>query len=124
MEKYKQTAVRHAAINNVVKELASINKRLRFIDVDEFVKSEKDITDSINHYQTRVYYEIAQAMIRVINEVSNIRVSSANITNLWLINILKKIRPVIKNTISPESRIYQWLQQIYFWATRRKSNVR
>lgn len=124
MDKYKQTAVRHAAINNVVKELASINKRLRFIDVDEFVKSEKDITDSINHYQTRVYYEIAQAMIRVINEVSNIRVSSANKTNLWLINILKKIRPVIKNIISPESRIYQWLQQIYFRATRRKSNVR
>ena len=124
MDKYKQTAVRHAAINNVVKELANINKRLRFIDVDDFVKSEKDITDSINHYQTRVYYEIAQAMIRVINGVSNIRVSSANKTNVWLINILKKIRSVIKNIISPESRIYQWLQQIYFRATRRKSNVR
>lgn len=124
LERFKKTTASHSAINNVVKELARDNKRLQYIDVDEFVKSEKDITDSINHYQARVYYEIAQVMIRVINSKGKTQVLSANKANVWLISITKQIRPIIKNVLSPDSRIYHWLQKIYFKVTNRKSNVK
>ena len=124
LERFKKTAASHSAINNVVKELARDNKRLQYIDVDEFVKSEKDITDSINHYQARVYHEIAQVMIRMINSKGKTQVLSANKANVWLIRITKQIRPIIKNVLSPDSRMYHWLQKIYFKVTNRKSNVK
>lgn len=124
IDKYHQTAVSHHAINNVVKELAKNDNRLRYIDVDEFVKSEKDITDSINHYQTRVYYEIAKAMIEVIHDIGKSETVSVDKTIVWLIGMIKKFKPTIKKRLSRDSIIYQWLQKIYFRVTKRKLNVK
>ena len=109
-------------INTVVKDLAKDNRRLRYIDVDEYVKSVKDITDGINHYQTRVYYEIAQAMIRTINDVTVGKILPINIINVYLINLLKNIRPFVKKFVSHDSNLYHWLQSKYFKVTKRKSN--
>ena len=121
-DRFTHTATRHLEINTVVKDLAKDNRRLRYIDVDEYVKSVKDITDGINHYQTRVYYEIAQAMIRTINDVTVGKILPINIINVYLINLLKNIRPFVKKFVSHDSNLYHWLQSKYFKVTKRKSN--
>lgn len=115
---------RHIAINQVVKDLALENPRLRYIDVNNYVKTTKDLTDSINHYQTRVYYEIAQAMIQIIKEVTGIQVVATSKGHLLLVKLIKKTRPVVKKIIPSDCKLYSYFQSIYFILTRRKSNVK
>ena len=114
----------HKEINSVVKKMAAHNNRLKYIDVNDFVKTSKDVTDSINHYQTRVYYEIAQAMISVINETTNIEVKSVNKAMVLLIRMIKQIRPVVKRILSSDSKLYHYLQTIYFKVIKKKSNIK
>lgn len=114
----------HKEINSVVKKMAAHNNRLKYIDVNDFVKTSKDVTDSINHYQTRVYYEIAQAMISVINETTNIEVKSVNKAMVLLIRMTKQIRPFVKRILSSDSKLYHNLQTIYSKVIKKKSNIK
>ena len=114
----------HKEINSVVKKVAAHNDRLKYIDVNDFVKTSKDVTDNINHYQTRVYYEIAQAMISVINETTNIEVKSVNKAMVLLIRMTKQIRPFVKRILSSDSKLYHNLQTIYFKVIKKKSNIK
>lgn len=118
------TALRHQVINEVVKDVAKHNTRLRYIEVDDFVKSSKDITDNINHYQARVYYDIAQAMIGVIKEVTGIQVAATSQVYVYLVMWIKFLRPIIKKIFAPQSMVYKFFQKIYFKITRRTTNVK
>jgi hypothetical protein len=118
------TALRHQVINEVVKDVAKHNTRLRYIEVDDFVKSSKDITDNINHYQARVYYDIAQAMIGVIKEVTGVKVATTSQVYVYLVMWIKSIRPIIKKIFAPQSMVYKFLQKVYFKITRRTTNVK
>ena len=120
---YEATAQRHALINGVVKDLATHNNRLRYIEVDEFISSEKDITDHINHYQTRVYFEIAQAMIRVIKDVTGQDVTSIGRQIIWFDNLIKTCKTLIKRIITPNNRSYHILKRVYLLLSRRKDNI-
>ena len=124
LESSEQIAKRHATINDVVKDVASTNTRLKYIEVDDFVKTRKDITDSINHYQTRVYYEIAQAMIQVIKDVTGVKVESSSKLFLLQVEIIKWIRPFVKRIVSQDSGIYSLLRKIYLKLTKRKINLK
>jgi hypothetical protein len=120
---YEATAQRHALINGVVKDLATHNNRLRYIEVDEFISSEKDITDHINHYQTRVYFEIAQAMIRVIKDVTGQDVTSIGRQIIWFDNLIKTCKTLIKRIITPNNKSYHMLKRVYLLLSRRKDNI-
>lgn len=119
---FESTAQRHDLINSVVKDLAAHNKRLRYIEIDDFISSEKDITDHINHYQTRVYYEIAQAMIRVIKDVTGQDVTSIGRQIIWFDNLIKRCKVLIKRIVSPNNKCYLILQRVYLLLSRRKDN--
>lgn len=108
-----EVAKRHATINDVVKDIARTNTHLKYIDVDEFVKTREDITDNINHYKTRVYYEIAQVMTTVIKDVTGIRVKSVNVSFVFFISFLKKIRLILKKLLPSHGRLYLWLKSKY-----------
>ena len=118
------TALRHQVINEVVKDVAKHNTRLRYIEVDDFVKSSKDVTDNINHYQARVYYDIAQAMIGVIKEVTGVKVATTSQVYVYLVMWIKSLRPIIKKIFVPQSMVYKFLQKVYFKITRRTTNVK
>ena len=120
----ESTALRHQVINEVVKDVAKHNTRLRYIEVDDFVKSSNDITDNINHYQARVYYDIAQAMIGVIKEVTGVKVATTSQVYVYLVMWIKSLRPIIKKIFVPQSMVYKILQKVYFKITRRTTNVK
>ena len=124
VEGFEDTVERHKAINNVVKQLALTNKRLQYIDVNDFVHSKNDLTDNINHYRTRVYYEISQEMIRVIKLVTGKKIGSFNLSVIILDIIIKKCRLLITRYLSPKSEIYKMLKKIYLKISRRKENFK
>lgn len=106
-------AKRHKLLNDVVKKLAQTNARVRYIDVDEFAKNESDFTDGLNHYQTRVYFEIGQAMIRVVREVTGTQLSGYGALKVSRDKILKKMKNIIKMHIDSNSRLFKILQRMY-----------
>lgn len=124
LPQFKSTADSHLAINNIVKELAKDEPRLHYIEVDDFVKGKNDITDHINHYQTRVYYEIAQAMIRVISEVTGNNLGSLNQFYIAIDKVVKMLKPRIKEVLVNHQKIYTFFQRIYFKIARRNTNIK
>lgn len=108
-----EEAQRHKALNDTVKSLASTEPRIRFIDVDDFAKNASDFTDGLNHYQTRVYYEIAQSMIRIVRETAGAQLNGYSIFKASIDKVLKKIRNVVKIHFRSDTRLFKWMQRIY-----------
>lgn len=117
-------AERHRQINEVVIKIAASNPRLRYIRVDDFIKSERDITDSINHYQTRVYYEIAQEMLRIIKGITGQQVIGVNKCYIILDSILKSLKPTVKSVLSSTPKLLNISRQVYLKLTRRNNNIK
>ncbi len=108
-----EQALRHKALNDAVKALAAIEPRIKYIDVDEFAKSEADFTDGLNHYQTRVYFEIAQAMIRIAGEVTGTKIEGYGVSKARRDQVLLQIRNWIKKHLNNDSGLFKMLQKVY-----------
>lgn len=108
-----EEAKRHKLLNDVVKKLALANARVRYIDVDEFAKNESDFTDGLNHYQTRVYFEIGQAMIRIVREVTGTQLAGYSALKVSRDKVLMKMKNRIKKHLDSNSRLYKELQRLY-----------
>lgn len=61
-------ADRHRRINNLVKDFVADKKRIKLINMTDFVRNQNDYEDSINHFSRRVYYDLATEVVRCINE--------------------------------------------------------
>ncbi|MCM1215148.1 MAG: HAD-IIIC family phosphatase [Lachnospiraceae bacterium] len=61
-------AERHKEINALVKAFAEGKKRVRLINMTDFIKSQADYADCINHFSRNVYYNLATAVCACINE--------------------------------------------------------
>lgn len=108
-----EQALRHKALNDAVKVLATTEPRIKYIDVDEFAKSDADFTDGLNHYQTRVYFEIAQAMIRIAGEVMGTKIEGYGASKARRDKVLLQMRNVIKKHLSSDSGLFKMLQKVY-----------
>ena len=106
-------ALRHKALNDTVKALAATEPRIKYIDVDEFAKSDADFTDGLNHYQTRVYFEIAQEMIRIAGEVTGTKIEGYGASKARRDKVLVQMRNAIKKHISKDSGLFKLLQKVY-----------
>ena len=108
-----EEARRHRALNEAVKKLSAQEKRIKYIDVDEFAKNASDFTDGLNHYQTRVYYEIAQAIIRIAGEVTGTQLSGYSTSKAVRDKVLIRVRNIIKKYLNSNGRLFKMLQRIY-----------
>lgn len=61
-------AGRHKEINKVVRDFAADKKRVRLVNMTDFIHSQEDYGDSINHFSRKVYYDLATAVCSCINE--------------------------------------------------------
>ncbi|MCR5789578.1 MAG: HAD-IIIC family phosphatase [Lachnospiraceae bacterium] len=55
-------------VNPVIKAFAEDHDRIRVIDPTDFIHSQEDFEDCINHFSRNVYYEIAGRVCEYINE--------------------------------------------------------
>ena len=108
-----EDALRHKVLNEAVMALAITEPRIKYIDVDEFAKNDADFTDGLNHYQARVYFEIAQAMIRITGDVTGRQIAGYGRYKTMINAALLKGKRVVRKYIKPNTRVYQWLKQVY-----------
>lgn len=61
--------LRHIEINKGLKAFCNRHPdNVVLIDINKFVHSRNDLADTLRHYQRRIYFELAQTMIKIINE--------------------------------------------------------
>ena len=113
--------VEHFKLNQAVREYAKTNMRLKYVDISQIATSENDFTDTINHFSTRVYYEIAQKMIELINKNGKTQVEQYSIWMIYFDSVLlmlkKGTRKIVNNG---NSKLYGMLRNIYWKISRKK----
>jgi FkbH-like protein len=71
-------AKRHAEVNRLIEDFAKDKPRIRLINFTDYIHSQEDFEDSINHFSRRVYYDVATKTVEYINEKVQSLISGAN----------------------------------------------
>ena len=63
---YDNMAERHKMLNSVIKK--EFKDRVEFIELTDFIKNDEDYTTCINHFSRRVYVDLAQKIVEIVNK--------------------------------------------------------
>ena len=112
--KGEEAALRqHLELNAAIKTFAKDNPRIHCIEIDDCVHDESDFTDGINHFSTRVYYEISQKMIQVIRQVTGEEMKSYSADMVKVDAFVLKVRGRLKKMLKPDGWMYRQLKGVY-----------
>lgn len=109
----EEARLSHQRLNEAVKDFSKDHERIRFVEIDDCVHDKSDFAGDINHFSTRVYYELAQQMIGVIRSVTGKEIESYSSSLARFDNVLLKIRKGVKRVFKPEGRLYGALKKVY-----------
>ena len=104
---------RHRLLNTAVKAFAQDHPRIRFVEIDDCISDPSDFAGEINHYSSKVYFEIAQRIIGVIQSVTGTKLESYSSKMVVVDNLTLKIRKMLKKMVSQDSVIYRKLKDVY-----------
>lgn len=62
-------AQRHKHVNELIREFASDKPRIKLVNITDYITSQEDFEDSINHFSRRVYYDLATQVVASINNM-------------------------------------------------------
>jgi len=110
---FKNRHLSHYELNKAIKFFSKQNKRIKLVDLNEIVTSQSDFTNNINHFSSKVYYNIALKIQDIISEATGYK--SKKISRIKLIKIFAIInfKKLIKRTIKDESKIFKNLLKLY-----------
>ena len=104
---------RHRRLNEAIKIFASDHPRIKFIEIDDCVNVPSDFAGEINHFSSRVYYEIAQRMIGVIRSVTGKEMDSYSSGMVLVDNLTLRVRKLLKKVLRPDSAGYRAFKSVY-----------
>ena len=108
---YRNRDAEHKLFNNGIKEYAKGQPRLHLINITDFIDSQKDFTNNINHYTPRVYYAIAQKLLVLHSDIFDTEIELVDKKYL----VIDRVRNYIKLKIQVryDSLLYKMLRKIY-----------
>lgn len=104
---------RHKSLNDAVKSFATEHPRITYIEIDDCIHDASDFEGGINHFSSRVYYEIAQRIITVIQSVTGNKVDSYSSRMVFIDSMTLKIRNTLKKFLKKDSASYGALKKVY-----------
>lgn len=102
----------HKIFNDAVKKYALSNSYIKYIEITNHIKSQKDFSDNINHFTPKIYFELSQEIISILNQIFNTSISNTPKVRIRLF-VKKFVQPILLNILSPKSRFYNTLRNIY-----------
>jgi len=109
----EKVKIKHKRLNEAIKAFAGLHPRITYIELDNCVKDVSDFSGGINHFSTRVYYEIAQAMIEVIKQKTGAQMQSYSSSMIVFDKIILRIRKGLKNILKPNGKSYEFMKKSY-----------
>ena len=104
---------RHLRLNEAIKAFSKDHPRIQYIEIDKCIHDPSDFDGGINHFYSRVYYELAQQIIQTIQRETGKTVDSYSRRMIAIDNMTLAVRKRLKRLISPNSAIYRQLKQVY-----------
>lgn len=104
---------RHRKLNEAIINFAGTHPRIKYIALDDCIQDYSDYAGAINHFSSRVYYNLAQKMIQVIGQVTGVNVRSYSSKIVFVDKLVLMIRQFIKRIIAPDTVFYRWLKTLY-----------
>lgn len=88
----------HEELNNKIKAWAADKSDVILIEINQYITSQKDYVDTINHFQKRVYYHIAQDLLKILsNNSSPLKIRSKGF--LYLTSAKNTIKQFLKKIL-------------------------
>lgn len=103
----------YANLNDAIVNFAQTHTRIRYVKIDDCIHDKSDFTDALTHFASRVYYEIAQQMICIIQDVCHMHIQQNNLWIRWKNTILTFIRYGVVRVLPSQSKLYIQLSKIY-----------
>lgn len=95
LEAWKNRHNEHIEFNKAVRKFAENAANVTLFDVNEYITSQEDFSDSINHYKKRIYYLMAQKFIEMINSHSAITVHQTSKLKLLYLSLKQRIKEIL-----------------------------
>ena len=104
---------RHLQLNQAIKAFSMDHPRIKYIDIDDCIQGASDFEGEINHFSSRVYYGLAQSIIRTIQSVTGEAIESYSAKMVIVDNLTLAVRRALKHLFRQDSAIYGKLKRIY-----------
>ena len=106
---------RHRELNDAIKSFSTKHPRIKYIEIDNCIHDSSDFTGGINHFSSRVYYEIAQEIIGVIQAVTGKKIDSFSSKMVFFDSLILKVRRYLKRKlkIKQDSVSYRFSKRVY-----------
>lgn len=112
---YKDRHLKIKVLNDHIRKYAiAHNDRVLLLDVNDFLSSQDDFHDSINHFSLNIYYKMSQVLIELINQICDSDILQQKGKCVMIkekINIISK--DFIRIFIHNDGKLYRLLQAIY-----------
>ena len=82
----------YAEINQLFRDWAATEPRVLLLDVNDWVKSQKDFTNNINHWHRRIYFRMALKVNQYISQLSDVEIQNKSKLYLYTQVVLDKIK--------------------------------
>ena len=119
---YKDRHISHKELNMAIRQFANTNNRIKLIDLNDIVKSQNDFTNNINHFTSKVYYELSLKITEIINEITHFNVANYSTYYLYFDNIINWFKKLLKYFLPKKNYIYMLFKKIYKFISRSKNN--
>ncbi len=110
---FKERHISHRELNEAIRSYANTERRIKLIDLNDIVKSQQDFISDINHYSTRVYYEISIKISAIISEIFSLKVKHHSRIYLYLDMVLNYLKRLIKIVINEDGFIFKLMYLLY-----------
>ena len=88
---YENRHLIYQKYNNCIRELSKLNNRILIIDFNDYIKGQEDFTNNINHFQRRVYYEVATKANEYISNLTGEKLQQKSRFYLFYKSLIDKI---------------------------------
>lgn len=95
-EAWKNRHNEHKEFNDAIRDFAKDYGNITLFDVNEYVKSQEDFSDSINHYKKRIYYMMAERFIEMINTRSEAKLKEPSRLRLAYLSLRQRIKEILR----------------------------
>lgn len=108
-EAYVGRHLYHKLLNDQVRNWARDNERVILLDINDYVLSQDDFTNNINHYTKQIYYKLSQKLIEIINENNSSKLRESTVVEqklrrvcAMILKVPQKIRRMARKHLSKQ----------------------
>lgn len=93
---YQDRHIFYQELNKLLREYAKQESRIYLLDLNNYIHSQDDFLDNINHYQRSIYYEASKGANDIISNATNLTVRNKNKITLYTWILIRKFKDIVK----------------------------